>query len=189
MSAVKGVAELNAALEKLPVKMAEKVTKKALRLAANMVAKQVRFRAPVQSGRLKKAISVRVSRKYKLERNGRIGVIIRVRPGKKKTDLTGAYYASFVEYGFNHGSKQIGGREAVARGIVTREQYLQKRAYLDSKRRRGKRRAVSFRHGGKRVEGQYFVTNTFNALKNRAERTIIRHGAKAATEAVRELKL
>ena len=190
MANVSGVAEFKNALRQLPAKLGEKVTKKALRQGANLVAKQVRANVPVKTGRLKKAIRVSNSRYNRLNRNGKVGVILRVRPGKSRADQTGAYYAGWVENGYNKGSKLIGGREAVARGVVTQQQYREKRAFLNSKRKFGQvRQGVRYRYGGNRVEGRYFVRNTFNALKETAAQLIIRNGTDGAAEAARELKL
>lgn len=188
MAAVTGVAEFKRALQQLTPKIAEKVTKKALRQAANMVSRQVRANAPVKTGRLKKAIRVKASRYNTLRKNGKIGMIIRVKPGKSRKDTGGAYYAGWVENGYNKGSQQIGGREAVARGVITQAEYRQKRAFYNSKRKSGQvRQGVRARHGGTRVEGVFFVRNTFNGLKIMAADMIIQNGTRAALEAAREL--
>jgi hypothetical protein len=135
-------------------------------------------------------VRVQNSRYNTLRKNGKPGVIIRVRPGKSRQDKTGAYYGRWVEDGYNKGSRQVGGNEAVALGIMTRDEYRQKRAFYNSKRKTGQvRQGIRARAGGNRVEGQGFVKNTFNALKTIAADMIIQNGTAAALEAARDVRL
>jgi len=187
---VSGVKEFNQALKKLPAKMAEKVAQKALRKAANMVARQARANAPVKTGRLKKAIRVRNSRYNRLNRNGVVGVILRLNPGKSRKDPKGAWYGGWVENGYNRGSRSVGGNEAVARGIISRGQLQQKRARINASRRPGRvRQSIRYRAGGSRVEGQHFIKNAFDSTKAAAAQTIIQVGTQAADEAARDVRL
>ncbi|MBE0437013.1 MAG: HK97 gp10 family phage protein [Methylomicrobium sp.] len=187
---VSGVKDFNRALQQLPAKMAEKIAKKALRKAANMVAKQARANAPVRTGRLKKAIRVRNSRYNRLNKNGVVGIILRLNPGKSRRDPKGAWYGGWVENGYNRGSRTVGGNEAVARGIVSRAQLQKKRAFINSRRRPGRvRQSTRFRAGGARVEGQHFIKNAFDSIKAAAAQTIIQVGTQAASEAARDVRL
>ena len=107
---VKGVAELQRAIYKYNAKLGERVTRAALRAGANVMLKQIRNSAPVKTGRLKKAIKLKNSRINRINKNGKIGLYITVSKGKNRKDPRGAYYAKWVEAGYNRGSKRIGKR-------------------------------------------------------------------------------
>jgi HK97 gp10 family phage protein len=151
-----GGEELARALRAIPNRLAERVTRAALRNAANYMARNIRAAAPKKSGRLRKSIRVKTSSINRLGRNGVVGVYITVYPGKNRQDPKGAWYGKFVETGYNRGSKAVTGRQAVRMGIVTRAQLRQR-----TRRSGGSRNGVRYRHGGNHVEGQHFVINTF----------------------------
>lgn len=190
MSNVTGVKELNAALSKLPVKIAEKVVKKSLRKGANLVAKRARQNAPVVSGRLKKSITVINSRYNRLNRNGIVGLVLKYRKPKSRKDPKAAYYAPWVERGYNRGSKRIGVHEAIARGVTTRKEADAKRRAINARRRPGRsKQGQSFRYGGARVEGQFIIDRAYESLKNEAATAIIRSGEEETAKAAKELGL
>lgn len=179
MSAVAGVAEFKRALAKLTPKLAEKVTKKALRQAANMVAKQARANAPISAsgsrypvgvtgkknpkykyevgkrGRVRRAIRVKNNKEKRLNKNGMVGVYLFISPGKSRKDQSGAYYAAWLENGYKRGSK----RGARARTV------------------------------GKSVPGLRFVRKAYESTKSAAANLIIQNGTAAALEAARDVKL
>jgi HK97 gp10 family phage protein len=84
---IKGLAQLQQALDELPAKIERNVLRGALRAAAGVIREEAQSRVPVKSGALRDSIrvSVRVQR-------GRI--LATVRAGDKR-----AYYAGMVEFG------------------------------------------------------------------------------------------
>jgi|LakMenEpi03Aug12_release.lakeMendotaPanAssembly.Ray.scaffolds.fasta_scaffold14059_15 HK97 gp10 family phage protein len=188
MSTVSGVDSLKAALKKLPPNIAEKLIKQTLRKAANDMARQARANAPVKTGRLRKSIRVANSRINRLNKNGKIGLYLRVNPGRSRKDPKGAWYGQFVESGYNKNSQLIGGREAMARGIITRDQLQAKRAKVAARRRFGQvKQGIRYRTGGNKVEGQYFLRRAFDAKKDSAAQLILVDGQKGVEKAAKEL--
>lgn len=89
---VTGVAEIDSLLKQLPQKLAKKVIRKAIRAANKKTRKDAQGNAPVDSGKLKKAIKLVA---LKRSRN-RIGITVRV-DGK---DFEGEeFYPAVQEYG------------------------------------------------------------------------------------------
>ena len=105
---IKGIAEVKRALYSYNAKLGERVTRVALRQGANVMLKQIRAAAPVKTGRLKKAIKLKNSKINRINKNGKVGLFITVSPGKNRRDPKGAYYAKWVETGYNKGSKRTG---------------------------------------------------------------------------------
>jgi len=171
---VRGIPELNRALLDYSKKLGVRVAQLAVRNGANFMLKQIRSAAPVKTGRLKRAIKIKNSRINRIAGNGSVGVYITIDPGKSRKDMKGAWYGKFVEVGYNRGSKAVGGHEAVARGIVTRERFNAKRTMVTSKRRSGRTaKPIIYRHGGQRVDGRHFVLNTFNRTKEQTAHIVI----------------
>ncbi|WP_426994449.1 HK97-gp10 family putative phage morphogenesis protein [Methylomonas sp. CM2] len=187
---VKGLAEVKAALSQLTPKLAERLTRIALRQGANYMAKQIRAAAPIKTGRLRKAVKVRTSKINRLQKNGRVGVFVSVYPGKSRKDPKGAWYGKFVENGYNRGSQQVTGRQAVTLGVITKKQLDQKKALVASRRRFGRvKQGIRYRYGGQAVAGQHFVRDTFNARAEQAADLIVQSANVVMDSITRELKL
>lgn len=171
---VSGLQEVIRAMHDFNARMPEKVVKLALRQGANYMLKAIKQAAPVKTGRLRRAIRVQNSQINRINRNGNVGVYITVAPGKSRQDPRGAWYGKFVETGYNKGSKAVGGRQAVAMGIVSRRQFEQKRALVAARRRPGRTAAsIRYRHGGTHVAGKHFVRDTFEETRAQAAEIII----------------
>ncbi|MGZ8916227.1 MAG: HK97-gp10 family putative phage morphogenesis protein [Methylobacter sp.] len=110
---IRGLAETQRALYQFSERLGDRVTLLALRTGANYMLKKVREAEPVKTGRLKRATVVKNSRINQRRRNGKVGVYITVKPGKKRTDTKGAWYGKFVEIGYKRGSTVITGRHFV----------------------------------------------------------------------------
>lgn len=187
---VKGLDQVKNAFKQLPEKLATRITRQVLRQGANDMARKIRAAAPVKTGRLRKAIRVRNSSIHTLRKNGNVGVFVTVYAGKNRKDPKGAWYGKFIENGYNRGSKAVTGRQAVALGVVSREQLATKQALVASRRRIGRvKQGIRYRHGGKAVEGLHFVRNTFNANAEQAAQKIVSASYVAADAVARELNL
>lgn len=88
---IKGGAELQRALNELPVKLERNVMRGALRAAAVQIEQEAKARAPADSGKLRDSIRVSTGAK----RGGTVYAHVKV-GGVKKGD---AFYARFVEFG------------------------------------------------------------------------------------------
>lgn len=107
---IKGIKETQQQLEKFSVKLADRIILLALRSGANFMLKQIRQAQPKRTGRLRRATVVKTSRINRRRRNGRVGVYITIKAGKKRNDPKGAYYGRFVEGGYKRGSKKVAGK-------------------------------------------------------------------------------
>ncbi|WP_427501383.1 HK97-gp10 family putative phage morphogenesis protein [Methylomonas sp. MED-D] len=187
---VQGLDKVAAAMRQLPDKLAEQLTRSVLRQGANDMARKIRAAAPVDTGRLRRAIRVRTSKIHRLRKNGHVGVYVTVYPGKNRKDLKGAWYGRFVENGYNRGSKAVTGGQAVRLGVVSRQQLAAKKREVALKRRFGKaKQGIRYRAGGRRVEGQHFVRDTFNANAEQAAARIVAAGEVAALAVAKRLGL
>ena len=115
---LRGFAELDRELSKLPVKIQQKVLKKTVREGAKVVQKAARKNAPVSSnrlpgmkyeypsGHLRKNIKVRAMTKRDLSQYGNAKDMV----GVKVTLGKGAWYGSMVEFGhkLSRNKKQFG---------------------------------------------------------------------------------
>lgn len=110
---IRGIAETQRAIYRFSERLGDRVTLLALRAGANYMLKKVREATPVKTGRLKRAVVVKNSRINQRRRNGKVGVYLTVRKGKRRDDTKGAYYGKFVEAGFKKGPVQIAGRKFV----------------------------------------------------------------------------
>lgn len=110
---VRGAGETIKELFKFSDKLGDRVTKLALRNAANFMKKRMKLAAPKITGRLRRAIVVRASKLNTRRKRGVIGVYITVKAGKTRRDNNGAYYAGFVEHGHKAGSGKVAGSNFV----------------------------------------------------------------------------
>jgi HK97 gp10 family phage protein len=93
---IEGLKELDAALKALPVNLAKKHLRTALRAGAKIVQAEAKLLAPVESGALKKSIKVRAGK-----RSRRGGVRIVVTTGSKDSLFKGdQWYGGPIEFGF-----------------------------------------------------------------------------------------
>jgi HK97 gp10 family phage protein len=103
---VTGLKELRDALvRKIPLEMQGKVLQKAKGPAARLIVNAARSHAPVETGRMRKAIYAardRYNSKPTFEAR-----VVTVRRGKKRNDPKGAYYWKFVEFGHQAGKTSV----------------------------------------------------------------------------------
>src|SRR4051812_25344323 len=89
---LEGFVGLRKLLEGLPKKVANKIERDALKKAGKVVQAAAKALAPVDSGQLKRSITVR---KGKRKQKGAMSVVIFPDPAKFKKD----FYAPYVEFG------------------------------------------------------------------------------------------
>jgi HK97 gp10 family phage protein len=111
---IRGLAETQRAIYDFSEKLGDRVTLLALRAGANFMLKKVRAAEPVKTGRLKRATVVKTSRINQRRRNGKVGVYLTIKKGKKKDDPKGAYYGYFVEHGYKKAAANIAGKQFVS---------------------------------------------------------------------------
>lgn len=96
---VTGLDGLAAALKALPAEIASKSggpLRSALRASAQVIRKEAALRAPVDTGRLQRAVVIQRDRN---PGNVTERMVVRPRAGKSRTDPKGAYYWHFLEFG------------------------------------------------------------------------------------------
>jgi len=185
---IHGLDKTQAALKQLPDKLAERLVRLSLRQGANLMARYVRAAAPVKTGRLKKAIRVGNSKINTLRKNGQVGVYVTIKKGRSRKDPKGAYYAPWVENGYDRGSRQITGRQAVLLGVVSQERLNAKRAQVAAKRRIGRvKQGIRYRHGGAHVPGQHFIRDAYTAHADQCAGVIVQASGIAADQAAKTL--
>lgn len=99
---VRGLAELQRALDTLPAKIEANIMRGAVRAGTQVLAEAARANVPVRSGRL--AESVRVGSVRIDKRTGRVVGVVRAgklvgSKGKAKDKFADVFYAHMVEYG------------------------------------------------------------------------------------------
>jgi hypothetical protein len=162
---VSGLAEAQKALYSYSNELGTKVTKSALHNAGTLFLKQARSNAPVLKiptshrivGALKKQIYLKDSKWYNGKRFPIVRVFVDVHRGKKY-GLMDAYYAKFIEYGWEtHGSKRTAEN--------TPGRYNRRGKFMLSRSKTGGRASMS---GRQNVLGVYFMRNAFYAQVNNA---------------------
>lgn len=93
VSEVKGLEDLISKLNSLPEKLEKKVLRAAIRKGANIIRDKARAYVPVDTGELRKSITVSGA-KY---RKGTIALSIKPRKNKKRG--ISVFYGKFIEYG------------------------------------------------------------------------------------------
>jgi hypothetical protein len=183
---IRGLAETQRSIYEFSEKLGDRVTLLALRAGANYMLKQVRAAEPVKTGRMKRATVVQTSKINRRRRNGKVGVYITIKKGRSRDDSKGAYYANWVENGFNRGSKQITARQAISSGIVSDAEHVRRFSALNANRRGLTVKRVVYRAGGISVPGQHFMRDTYERTKletlNRILADIDEGGRKLAHE-------
>jgi hypothetical protein len=85
----------------------KKAAKKETREGLRAILAAAKAAAPVQTGRLRKAIKLRAWRR---PGRGEVGNKVFIDPGRKRDDPRGAYYGSMIESGRVVGGRYIAGR-------------------------------------------------------------------------------
>lgn len=193
---VTGLGELQRALFTFNAKLGTRVTQLALKTGARYMQTAIKNKAPTgKTGRLKKSVRVRVSKLQKIQKTGSVGVYIIVGGGARK-NLRGAYYAKWVNYGYNSGSEVITGSQAVGRRLITQTDYQNRRLNALqralSRRRPGRSIVVGgvrLRDGGKAIPGQHFVEKAFTANAQSTLDLIVAASEKTLTAIANEVNL
>jgi HK97 gp10 family phage protein len=154
---ITGTSDVIRRLNRYSLQLGDLVVKNALSKAAQQLKNKLQQAAPVNkkpspyfpAGRLKKSILFKVSKINKRAINGSIGYYIRPREksgaGKRYGNQKNAYYAGFVENGYEvKGKGAIGQRRIGATGL---------------------RSGRKTRPSGKRVQGTHFIERTFESNK------------------------
>lgn len=192
---IKGLSELQRALFKFNSKLGEKVTQLALKHGAAHVRDQIKQASPVKTGRLKRSVRIRVSKRQRVNKTGSVGVYILVGGGKRSNSRS-AYYAKFVEYGYNRGSQLITGSQGVQRGLLSQAEYQRRRLVnlqtALQRRKPGRKLSVGgirLRSGGKAVAGLHYIERAFIASAGRSIEIIQAASVAALTAAAKENNL
>ncbi|UOA08324.1 HK97-gp10 family putative phage morphogenesis protein [Methylobacter sp. S3L5C] len=180
---IRGIAEIQRALFQFNKRLGERVTRLAMRKGANYMLKAVRSAAPVKSGRMKKAIKVRDSKIHTIRRNGNVGVYLKIKPGKKRDDTSGAWYGKFVENGRNTGSAHNTGAAAARQsiGLGSGARLRRDRRFVNATYRRP--------GAGRNIPGKHFILSTFNATSPTALAIMVEASEVAMRHLAHELNL
>lgn len=101
---IKGAQEIERILKQMPIKYERRIAKNALRAAARVIRNEAKRRVPVDTGNLKKSISV-------VTLPGRIPAVA-VTNKRGKGEKNDGWYAHLVEFGTKPHSTAKGGRKA-----------------------------------------------------------------------------
>jgi hypothetical protein len=217
---IRGIAEIQRALFQFNARLGERINRLAIRKGANYMLKEIRNAAPVSArgsqekdntgrgmythfppGRLKRAIKVKNSKINQIRKNGSVGVFITVSPGKKRNDPKGAWYGKYVEVGYNTGSANVTGREALTSRFtrVNRQGTTINYSRTARNSRAGQRlfrrdyrfKTATYRRvgAGRQVEGKHFVLNTFNNTAPTALAIMVEASEVATAQLARQLNL
>ena len=164
---ITGTADVIRRLNRYSLQLGDLVVKNALSKGAQLLRTKLKQAAPVSSnpsaqfpaGRLKGSLFFKVSKIHRRNIDGSIGYYIRPRSksgaGKRYGNQKNAYYAAFVENGYEvKGKGAIGRRRIGATGL-----------------RSGRKTQAS----GKHVPGTHFIRNTFEENKADVLRTITQY--------------
>lgn len=178
---IRGISETQQAIYAFSRKLGDRVIRLSLRSGANYFKQKLMPVIPVKSGRLKRSVVIKNSRRDRPNRNGKIGIYLNFRTKGGRNDPRSAIYAGWVERGYNKGSKKIGSREAINRGMTTENADLFQRLATGRKK--------TYRDSGKkRIDGQFFVKRAFDASKESIRRLIITDIEKAGEKLIREIR-
>lgn len=100
---ITGIREIDRRLKRLEPAVQKKILRKAIRSGLKLVAEEVKARAPVDKGALRKGIKVRACRRRKrgaIELEVRIAATDETKRTSKKSGKT-VFYPAIVEYGRN----------------------------------------------------------------------------------------
>ncbi len=96
---IEGLDELESYLEQLPKRDAIKAVKKGLTPGMRQFVRAARAAAPVDTGRLRKAIKAKVANRKYLSRT-EVAKDLYINPGKSRDDLRGSWYGYMVNSGY-----------------------------------------------------------------------------------------
>ena len=178
---ITGTQDVIRRLNSYSLQLGDLVVKNALSKATTFLKKQVQNAAPISqnpspqfpAGRLRASIFFKTSRINKRNINGKIGYYLRPRErsgaGKRYGNQKNAYYAGFVENGFEvKGKGSIGQRRIGSTGL-----------------RSGRKSAVSGMH----VQGQHFIERTVNSSRAQMQTIITSYIDVAGGQLARRLGL
>jgi hypothetical protein len=114
---IRGLRKLQKTLKRMSdadKKELRKAAKRETREAMRPLHRAARANAPVETGRLRKAVKLRA---WKRPEPGEVGIKVVVNPGRGRDDPRGAYYGMMVEQGY------------IANGTYVPGRYYLKRAY------------------------------------------------------------
>lgn len=143
---ITGVGDAIRRIQAYSLQLSDKIVGLALRSGAAIIKSSIQSEAPVLTGRLKRSIKVFNSKINRRNRNSKIGLFIRPKSGRSRTDRNGAYYAFMAENGFEvrgtSGGQRL--RRTGSTGLIS-----------------GRKTAAS----GKFVNGQLFIREGYNKSK------------------------
>lgn len=96
---IEGERDIKRAMDGISKHMKKTVLNKAMATGTKLVQQEMKNAAPVRTGRLKKAIKIRVSKLNTKKGRGEYGWYIKIYQGKKRSDTRGAWYGIFVDGG------------------------------------------------------------------------------------------
>ncbi len=96
---VKGLAELEAGLIELGARVGGRVLNTATQAGARELAKEIKRRAPVKTGKLKKNIVVSRKRNRGKRKTGEASYVVHIRKKGKAGNPQNAFYGYWVEHG------------------------------------------------------------------------------------------
>lgn len=109
---ISGLAETQRELYAFSAALGDKVTVLALRAGANFMLKKIREAEPKKTGRLKRATVTKNSRINRRRVNGKVGVYVVVKSGKR-SDPKSALYGQFIERGYKRKDTVVSGKHFV----------------------------------------------------------------------------
>lgn len=118
---IAGLREIQAKLQQLPNKIANRVVLSSLRAGANIVKKQIQANAPVRTGALRKGFKVSRSKIHRAPSD--LGVYLTLKKGRGRSDPKDAFYGRWVEGGYKRGRAEIPGKFFIQRAFdATKEE-------------------------------------------------------------------
>lgn len=167
---IQGTADVIRRLNSYSLQLGDRVTTIALRNGANYLKKQIQNAAPIKTGRLKRSFRVKNSRLHRRSIDNSVGLYIKPNKGKKRDDLKGAYYAKFVEDGYE------------VKGVNTGRR-------LNRVSASGLRSGRKTQPSGKRVEGKHFINAAFESNKSATLQLITQSIESSGADLARRLGL
>lgn len=155
-------------LHQLEAKLQRKVFNRAGREAVKPIAAKARQNAPKDTGRLRKSIKVRATKR------SRRGVGIKVTTGDRSGDFGGkGYYGAFLEYGHKRGKRSRGVKNARA---LSEKKLVHNHGWFLRRRQRAQVRAAKALANDKRaaVPGLHFMKRAAEAGRAQAAATFQR---------------
>jgi len=120
---VKGLRETQKALYAYSRQLGDRVIFASLRQGANLVLRQARANAPVRTGALRRALTVKKSKIHNGRRIvGSLGVYLSLRKGKGRKDAKDAFYGRIIEGDWtSRGKRKVPGKRFVQRAYQAQQ--------------------------------------------------------------------